>query len=82
MFALTEIVEMNRKAAVRAAKVETNHNRECSYAGDVSTGIVLHSARFRNTVFLRPKLAKDFLRRWNSVNSQEARNTIVERFFE
>jgi hypothetical protein len=82
MFALNEIVEMNRRAAVRGLRREDNHNRACSYSGDAKSGVVLHSAKFRNTVFLRPTLAAHFLREWNSVNSQEARNRIVERFFE
>jgi len=82
MFALTEIVEMNRRAAVRAVKAENNFDRACSYAGDAKSGVVLHSARLRNTVFLGPKRAANFLRRWNSVNSQEARNHIVEGYFE
>jgi hypothetical protein len=82
MFALNEIVEMNRRAALKSVKAETNFDRECSYSGEVHTGIVLHSARLRNTVFLRPSLAANFLRRWNSVNSQEARNRIVEGYFE
>jgi hypothetical protein len=82
MFALAEIVEMNRRAAVKAVKAENNFDRLCSWSGDSKRGIVLHSAKFRNTVFLRPKLAADFVRRWLSVNSQDARNTLVERFFE
>ncbi len=81
MFALNELAEMNRKAALKANRIEDNHNRACSYSGDTVTGIVLHSARYRNTVFLRPTLAKHFLRQWNSVNSQEARNHIIEAFF-
>lgn len=82
MFALNEIVQMNRRAAARSAQVETNFNRACSYSGDARSGVVLHSARLRNTMFLRPRLASNFLRRWNSVNSQEARNRIVESYFE
>lgn len=83
MFALNEIVEMNRRAASKhAAHVEDNHNRACSFSGDAKAGVVLHSAKFRNTVFLRPTLARHFLRQWNSVNSQEARNHLVESFFE
>lgn len=82
MFALNEIQEMNRRAAAKANRVEDNHNRACSYSGDAASGVVLHSAKFRNTVFLRPTLARHFLREWNSVNSQEARNHIVEGFFQ
>lgn len=82
MFALSEIVEMNRRAASKAVHAENNFDRACSFSGDSKSGVVLHSARLRSTVFLRPSLAKGFLRRWNSVNSQEARNHIVEGFFE
>jgi hypothetical protein len=83
MFDLAEIVEMNRRAVSKSrAKVETNFDRACSYNGDANTGVVLHSARLRNTVFLRPSLARHFIRRWNSVNSQTSRNRIVESYFE
>ncbi len=80
MFARNEIVEMNRRAAVRAVIVETNVDRQCSYSGDAN-GVVLHSALRRNTAWLPPRRAKDFLRRWNSVNSVEAHNRLVEAYF-
>lgn len=70
---------MNNRAAVKA---ESNFDRHCSFSGDSKSGVVLHSARLRNTVFLSAgKRASDFLRRWWSVNSQEARNKLVEGYF-
>jgi len=70
---------MNRRAC--EVRVEDNHNRECSYSGDVVNGIVVHSAKFRCTVFLRGQKAKNFVRRWFSANSQEARNHVAESYF-
>ena len=84
MFDLQTIVKINDRAS--QVKVEDNHNRACSYSGDSRGGVVLHSAKFRNTVFLRgsvdhSRAAAGFISRWFSVNSQEARNRIVESYF-
>jgi hypothetical protein len=72
---------MNRKAVEAADAIEDNHNRHCSFSGDAKNGVVLHSAKLRNTVFLYPLQAKRFLVKWFSVNSQEARDSIVESYF-
>lgn len=48
MFDLQTIVKMNSTPV----KIEDNHNRHCSFSGSVSEGIVLHSAKRRDTVFL------------------------------
>lgn len=79
MFDLATIRHMNERAA---APVEDNHSRHCSYAGDLSGGIVLHSAKLRNTLYLGPVGAKNFLRRWNSINSAESRDRLIESYFE
>lgn len=82
MHSLSEIVRMNNKAAAKAARVETNFDRHCSFQGNVDDGIVLHSAKLRNTVFLSPgSRASSFLRQWWSRNSQESRDRLVESFF-
>ena len=41
---------MNNRAC--RVKVEDNHSRECSWQGDPMHGVVVHSAKFRNTVFI------------------------------
>lgn len=70
---------MNEKSAVKA---ESNWDRRCSATGTVENGIVLHSAKFRNTVFLKPgRQSRAFLVRYGSVNSQEAQNRLVESYF-
>ncbi len=70
---------MNAKAAVKA---ENNFDRHCSFQGDVQDGVVLHSAKLRNTVFLSPGArASKFLRQWWSRSSQESRDTLVEGYF-
>ena len=72
---------MNREAAA-AWIVENETNRPCSFAGDSASGVVLHSAKHRNTVFVQGgRSAAAFLARWWSVNSQEARDRLVESYF-
>ena len=72
----------DNNAAVAKAKAEDNHNRDCSFAGDFESGIVLHSARERSTLFLRPgDRCKSFLRRWNLTDSQKGKNALVESYF-
>jgi hypothetical protein len=85
MHGLSQIVAMNRRASAKAG--EDNFNRHCSFTGDSETGVVIHSAKQRATVFLPGRKlpfqspAARFLRRWNSVNSAEARDHLVESFF-
>lgn len=82
MFDLATIKSMNDRAC-NVRQGEDNFSRECSFSGDSKTGVVLHSALRRNTAFLRPgRQAAAFLARWWSVNSQEARNRIVESYFQ
>jgi hypothetical protein len=72
---------MNREA-VEASFKEDNHSRHCSFAGNSAEGVVLHSAKHRNTVFLKAgRQAAAFIARWWSVNSQEARDRLVESYF-
>jgi len=79
MHSLEQIIKMNNKAAVKA---ETNFDRHCSFQGDAKSGVVLHSAKLRNTVFVPAgRKAERFLSRWWSVNSQEQRDALVERYF-
>lgn len=82
MHSLSGLVRLNRLAAEKAVRVETNHNRHCSFNGSAQEGVVLHSAKHRATVFLREgRQAAGFLARWWSVNSQEARDRLVESYF-
>lgn len=83
MHSLDQIIRMNNRAA---EKVEDNHNRHCSFNGDARQGVVLHSAKHRATVVLEGSLkssraAATFLAKWWSVNSQDARNQLVESYF-
>lgn len=82
MHSLSGIIRMNRKAAEKALS-EDNHSRHCSFCGNVDAGVVLHSAKLRNTVFLGAgKVASDFLASWWSRNSQESRDALVESYFQ
>lgn len=81
MHGLNEIIRMNNAAADAADRLETNFNRHCSFSGDALRGVIIHSAKLRNTAFLPPIKAKRFLAKWWSVNSQEARNRLVESYF-
>lgn len=72
---------MNREAA-QAVSAETETNRHCSFSGTPEDGVVLHSAKHRNTVFLTGgRAARRFTVAWWSVNSQEARDRLVEGYF-
>ncbi len=77
MHGLSEIIAMN----ARPVRVEDNHNRQCSWTGDKS-GIVLHSAKLRNTAFLPPARAKLFLLRIAERSTVAARNKLIESYFE
>lgn len=85
MHYIYDIIRMNDKAAEKAlAKkaAESETSRLCSYSGDSASGVVLHSAKQRNTVFLKAgRPAAQFIARWFSVNSDEARNKLVESYF-
>lgn len=77
---LAWIIKDNERAA-RVAP-EDNHSRSCSFCGDAENGLVLHSARQRNTVFIKPgPAAKQFIAKWYGTNSQDKRNALVESYF-
>lgn len=77
MHGLQEIIRMNRNPV----QVEDNHNRHCSFAGDTVVGVVLHSAKLRNTAFLPPVQAKRFLAKWLGTNSEAVHDRLVESYF-
>jgi hypothetical protein len=78
MHGLSEIISMNRKAAT---KVETNHNRHCSWTEN-NGFIVLHSAKLRNTVCLNPKQAAYFSLRVRVAGDNLARvDWLIESYF-
>ena len=80
MHGLSQIIRMNDRAA--QAKVEDNFSRECSWTGSVAGGIVLHSARFRNTVFLKPGAqCNDFVFKARKAGSLEDMNHLIEGYF-
>ena len=79
MFDLQTIIHMNEKAA--RAKPEDNFSRECSWQGDPQHGVVVHSAKFRNTVFIVGGRAKRFIAAWWSTTDQSRRNRIAEALF-
>jgi hypothetical protein len=88
MHDLKEIIDINERAA-RVKPCEDNHSRECSYQGDAVTGIILHSARLRNTGFLRGDQknpgrspAGRFLAKWLGTTDTGKRNHLVESYFE
>jgi hypothetical protein len=81
MYALNVIVALNETAA-RAPKRETETTRHCSYAGDATKGIVLHSARRRSTAWLTPRKAKLFLAEYLGTNAAEKRDELIESYFD
>jgi len=81
MHALSVLERLNAEAETKAAAIETNHNRHCSYC-ESRNGIVLHSAKLRSTVFLSdPNACRQFKTQWFGTNSAEARDKLVESYF-
>jgi len=61
---------------------ETETGRHTSYAGDPESGLVLHSAKQRSTVFVRPgNEANAFLSKWQQAPNQAAKDQVVESYF-
>lgn len=79
MHSLEGIIAMNNQAC--KVKVEDNHNRECSWQGDPIHGVVIHSAKYRNTVYLVGGRAKRFIAKWWSTTDQNLRNHYAEALF-
>lgn len=74
--------EAVRKFKADKRSAETNHNRECSMTGDAESGIVIHSAKCRETRFIRAgAAARAFLLRYGRAVGQAARNRIIESHF-
>lgn len=74
---------MNNNAVIRAQRgaAESETSRHCSYAGDAESGVVLHSAKQRSTVFLNGANARAFLAAWFGTNSAEKHDELVESYF-
>jgi hypothetical protein len=81
MFDIITLRRLNNEAAKRSARAETETSRHCSYSGDTESGVVLHSAKQRSTVFLAPAKAKAFLAAWFGTNSAESHDRLVESYF-
>ena len=80
MHGLEGIIRMNRE--YKGIPGETETSRHCSFQGTAQDGVVLHSAKHRNTIFLRSgRQAAAFLARWWSMRSQAKRNQLVESYF-
>lgn len=83
MFSLETIVSMNNRAAQKALRPsETETSRHCSYSGNHATGIVLHSAKQRNTVFIQAgDEAGNFLKAWMATTNVAESDALVESYF-
>ena len=84
MYSLNVIKYTNEKAIADAKerkRLEDNFNRECSYHLLKNGDVILHSALRRSTGYLNKRRAKAFLASWYGTNSTEARNTLVESYF-
>jgi hypothetical protein len=81
MYCLEEIVRRNENAAARSA-LRKKTKRRCSFCGDAQRGIVIHSARLRDTRFIAAGIpAKRFLAGWYGTNSADAHDVLVESYF-
>jgi hypothetical protein len=83
MFSLSTIIAMNNKAARKSRRsVETETSRHCSFTGSTLRGIVLHSAKLRNTVHLDSgRDANDFLARYSAARNRAAKDALIESYF-
>jgi len=79
MYCLSVIKSMNARAARRKA-AENAFTRHSSYAVSRS-GIVLHSAVWRSTVFISGPTAATFLRRVKAARSAAKRDAIINSHF-
>lgn len=78
MYSLSTIVRMNR-AAPKAVESETT--RHCSF-NETPLGIILHSAKQRNTVCItHPKARKAFKLAYYSTNSIDKTDALIESYF-
>lgn len=79
MYSLNIIKKLN---GAPLPKHESETTRHCSFAGSVSSGVVLHSAKKRSTVFLSAgKRSERFLVNWFSSNSATKHDALVESYF-
>lgn len=83
MHSLEGIRKMNdEEIARRARQGETETTRNSSYAGNADQGVVLHSAKQRSTMFVKPGApAEKFLKSWESSGDLASRNKLVESYF-
>ncbi len=78
MYSLEVIQAMNRNTS--GLKVESETTRHCSYAVG-GTGIVLHSAKKRNTVFLRNGRDTDAFYRKIGTKDRSGQDRVIESYF-
>lgn len=79
MYSLSIIKKLN---GAPLPKHETETTRHCSFAGTLTKGFVLHSAKKRSTVFVSAgRCAKEFLTQWHDTNSATKRDALVESYF-
>jgi len=88
MHSLAGIHKINNEAVAKAKALregklgESETARHCSYAGDVDSGIVLHSAKNRSTAFVaKGAKSRAFLATWFGTNSAQKRDELVESYF-
>lgn len=85
MHSLEGIKRMNDEEVARQQRNsdETETTRASSYAGTPESGIVLHSAKQRSTMFVKPGASsKEFEKAWKAAgDNQEIKNHLVESYF-
>jgi len=83
MYCLEVIHDINSKATKRAIKSAVQ-TRDCSYQVS-KRGIVIHSAKCRDTVFIQAGERADWflriVRRYEAVKNQAAVNNFIERTY-
>jgi len=79
MYSLPTLMRLNAQPRPAA---ETETTRHCSFNGNASRGVIIHSAKHRNTLFLQAgDDASAFLRSYRARRSAGSRDRLIESYF-
>lgn len=82
IFGLEGIEKLNRKEVERQERqAEQETTRLSSFAGDIRSGLVLHSAKQRSTVHLTPQESQKFMAAYRGAETPQEKSSVVEQYF-
>ena len=83
MYCLESIKKMNCDAVKRQRRnAEQETTRLSSFSGEPYSGLILHSAKNRSTVFLLGAAARAFLADYSKAKGKLAKNAVIESYFQ